>query len=141
MRSTTLVVLLGGWLTAFAAMAQTVSSTQDIENILVKPKSWTYWWEVTAQLVPSARAGKGSMEFFQRDGKLFGRTTHMLFGNCEFEVGLRNDGFTWEICGGYQFPRSSINFDSADLKFPFRTWTYLARLGSSQTDRSPISSF
>lgn len=120
MRSTTLVVLLGGWFAAMAATAQTVSSRQEIENLLVKPKSWTFWWEWTAQLAPSAQASKGSVEFFHRDGKLIGRTTHMVSGNCEFEVGLRNDGFTWELCGGYQSPRSSINFDRADLKFPFK---------------------
>lgn len=120
MRLTTLVVLLGGWFTAMAAMAQTVSSTQEIESLLVKSKSWTFWWEETAHLVPSAAASRGSMEFFHRDGKLFGRTTHMISGNCDFEVGLRNDGFTWEICGGYKLPRSFANFDRADSKFPFK---------------------
>jgi hypothetical protein len=120
MKSATLSAWLVACLAAAAIPAQAASGRQDIEQVLEQSRTWTYYWESTEQTVPGATAGKGTMEFFRRDGKLFARTTHMVSGNCEFEVGLRDDGFTWEICGGYQFPRSSVSFDPADARFPFK---------------------
>jgi hypothetical protein len=36
-----------------------------------------------------------------------------------FEVAVRDDGFTFEWCGGYWMPKSSISFDRAEYKLPF----------------------
>jgi len=44
----------------------------------------------------------------------------MIVGNCKFEVVLRDDGFTFEWCGGYQTPPSSVSFDRIDAKFAFK---------------------
>ncbi len=123
MRSIAVIALVAGWLAAIGVAAQTASDKHAVETLLTKPQSWTFFWEQTEQLSPSTAASKGTMEFFRRDGKLIGRTTHMLSGNCEFEVGLRDDGFTFEICGGYQLPRSSVSFDRTDARFPFKNVT------------------
>ena len=120
MRSISVSLVVAGWLASFGVAAQTESGRLAVEKLLVDAKTWTFFWESTDQPVPSAAASKGTMEFFRRDGKLFGRTTHMLLGNCEFEVVLRDDGFIWEICGGYATPQSSVSFDRADAKFPFK---------------------
>ena len=113
-------LLLAGCAGSFQVGAQTSVKQQEIEALLSRAGPWTFLWEQTDQLVPSAAASKGTMEFFRRDGKLFGRTTHMIFGNCEFPVLVRDDGFIFEWCGGYQTPQSSVSLDSGDPKFPFK---------------------
>ena len=120
MRSIAVSLLVAGWLGSFGVAAQTESGQHAMETLLANAKTWTFFWENTDQPVPSTAAIKGTMEFFRRDGKLFGRTTHMIVGNCEFEVVLRDDGFTFEWCGGYQTPQSSVSFDRTDAKFPFK---------------------
>ena len=120
MRSIVVSLVLAGCAGSFQVAAQTGAGKHEIEILLLKAKTWTFLWEQTDQSVPSAAASKGTMEFFRRDGKLVGRTTHMISGNCEFEVLLRDDGFTFQWCGGYQTPQSSVNFDRADTKFPFK---------------------
>ncbi len=121
MRSIAVGVLVAGCLGSFGVAAQTKSEHQAVEQLLTSAKTWTFFWEQTDQLVPSTAASKGTMEFFRRDGKLFGRTTHMVAGNCEFEVVLHPDGFTFEWCGGYRTPQSSVSFDRADANFPFKS--------------------
>jgi hypothetical protein len=120
MRSTLLCLLLAGCLGGFQVAAQEGETLREIETLLLKTKGWQFFWEQTDQRVPSAVASKGAMEFFRRDGKLIGRTTHMIAGNCEFEVLLREDGFTFEWCGGYRTPQSSVSFDRTDTHFPFK---------------------
>jgi hypothetical protein len=120
MRPIVVGVFVAGCLASFGVAAQTNSDQQAVEQLLANAKTWTFFWEQTDQLVPSTAASKGTMEFFRRDGKLFGRTTHMISGNCEFEVVLRADGFTFEWCGGYRTPQSSVSVDPADAKFPFK---------------------
>ena len=120
MRSVVIGVLLAGFAASLHVVAQTSAKQQEIEAFLSRPGSWTFLWEQTDQPVPSSAASKGTMEFFRRDGKLFGRTTHMISGNCEFPVAVRDDGFNFEWCGGYQTPHSSVSFDRSDTKFPFK---------------------
>jgi len=118
MRSVVVTLLLASCGT-FQVAAQASATQQEIEALLSKG-TWAYLWEITDQSVPSAAATKGAMEFFLRDGKLMGRTTHMLSGNCEFVVPVRDDGFTFEWCGGYGTPQSSVSLDRADTRFPFK---------------------
>ena len=120
MRSFVVSLLLVGCVGAFQVAAQTSVEQREIEAQLLKAKTWTFFWEIIDQPVPSAAASKGTMEVFRRDGKLTGRTTHMISGNCEFEVVLRDDGFTFEWCGGYRTPQSSVRFDRTDASFPFK---------------------
>jgi hypothetical protein len=119
MRPTVMSLLCAGCLGSFPAAAQEAARQHEVEVLLSKA-SWNFFWEQTDQPVPSAGASKGAMDFFRRGGKFVGRTTHMIAGNCEFEVVVRDDGFIFEWCGGYRMPQSFVSLDRTDTNFPFK---------------------
>lgn len=89
-----------------------------IKSMLMKPKSWTLYYDHTDSLTPRANATKMKFTYFERDGKLIGR--HVVeFGGCDFEVSLRSDGFSFRWCpplGG----EPSLTYDPDDLRYPFK---------------------
>lgn len=90
-----------------------------IKSILTKPTSWTMYSEYTDSLTPTDRAQKLTFRYFERDQKLMGRWV-LEFGSCEFEVSLRNNGFSHTWCPPYQ-GGPTLDFDLVDPKYPFRS--------------------
>ena len=89
-----------------------------IKSILVKPKSWTLHYELTASSTPTDKVTKMTFAYFERDGKLMGRHV-VAFGGCDFEVALRSDGFSFPWCpplGG----EPSLTYDPGDSRYPFK---------------------
>jgi hypothetical protein len=90
-----------------------------IRRILVKPKSWTLYYDHTEAPAPPANATKMTFAFVERDGKLMSR--HVVeFGGCELEVGLRGDGFSFQWCPPLAGMPSLI-YDPSDREYPFKT--------------------
>ena len=78
--------------------------------------------EFTAAATPSDRAQKFVWKYFERDGKVFGRRIPPLaFGNCEAEVSVRADGFSFRWCDQQLSDgEPSLDYDRSDPKYPFK---------------------
>jgi hypothetical protein len=98
--------------------ADNAPGEEAIKSILMKPKSWTLYYEHTDSSTPTNNATKMRFAYFEREGKLRGR--HVVeFGGCDFEVSLRSDGFSFPWCpplGG----EPSLTYDSDDSQYPFK---------------------
>ena len=89
-----LVPLLGMLLSCLAYSADNASTESKIKTLLTTPKSWTMYLEFSDALTPGNRAQKFTWEYFERDGKVWGRRAPRLaFGDCDSEVSVRPDGF------------------------------------------------
>ena len=90
-----------------------------IKSLLIKPKSWTLYYDHADAATPPASATKMTFAFFERDGKLMSR--HVVeFGGCELEASLRSDGFSFQWCpplGG----SPSLTYDPRDTQYPFKS--------------------
>jgi hypothetical protein len=90
-----------------------------IKGLLSKYRSWTMYSEYTDAAAPSGQAQKLTFEYFERDAKLMGRWI-LEFGGCEFELSLRNDGFSFPWCPPYK-GEPSLSYDAADPQYPFKS--------------------
>ena len=93
--------------------------TQAIKGLLAKHRSWILYIEYTDAAVPSDKAQKLKFEYYLRDARLMGRWI-VETGGCEFEIALRDDGFSFPWCPPYN-GQPSLDFDAADLKYPFKS--------------------
>jgi hypothetical protein len=93
--------------------------------MLTNHQRWTAYWDRTDVARPrfGARTGDRSqsatLEFLRIGTGLVGHTVvnNLLLLECEFEVTVRDDGFTLGSCGG---PARSMTYDPKDLEYPFK---------------------
>jgi hypothetical protein len=76
--------------------------------------------EYTDADVPSDRAQRMIWHYFVRDGRTMGRQIGLAFGGCEFEVSVRDDGFSFPWCAPYN-GRPSLEIDPSDPVYPFKS--------------------
>ena len=94
----------------------------------------TMYLEFTDAPTPSDRAQRFTWEYFERDGTVLGRRVPRLaFGDCDSEISVRPDGFSFRWCdtqlsGG----EPSLSYDPSDSKYHSRTAS-LANCGFRQT--------
>jgi hypothetical protein len=117
-----LVPFLGVFLSCVAYSADNAATESKIKTLLTMPKSWTMYLEFTDAPTPSDRAQRFIWEYFERDGKVWGRRVPRLaFGDCDSEISVRVDGFSFRWCdpqlsGG----APSLSYDPSDSKYPFK---------------------
>ena len=102
------------------AQAQDIARQNAIKSLLTKPKTWTMYLEFTEATTPSDRAQRFIYEYFERDHKLMGRQVGLAFGGCDFEVTLRDDGFSFPYCPPYN-GEPSLTYDPSDSQHPFKS--------------------
>ena len=118
-----LVPLLGILLSCVAYSADNASTESKIKTLLTTPKSWTMYLEFTDAPTPSDRAQKFIWEYVEQDGKVIGRRVPRLaFGDCDTEISVRADGFSFRWCdpqlsGGAPL----LSYDPSDSKYPFKS--------------------
>jgi hypothetical protein len=118
-----LVPLLGIFLSSAAYSADDAATESKIKKLLTTQKSWTMYLEFTDAPTPGDRAQKFVWQYFERDGRMMGRRVPPLaFGNCDSELSVRADGFSFRWCdpqlsGG----EPSLSYDPNDSKFPFKS--------------------
>jgi hypothetical protein len=96
-----------------------------IKTMLTSYPRWTAYWDRGDVARPrfGARTGDRSlsatMEFLRMGTALVGHTeVHSLTNvECEFEVTVRDDGFTFTSCGGTATP---MTYDPKDSDYPFK---------------------
>ena len=117
-----LTPLAGMFLSCVAYCAGNAATENKIRTLLTTPKSWTMYLEFTDAPTPSDRAQKFTWEYFERDGTVLGRRVPRLaFGDCDSEISVRPDGFSFRWCdaqlsGG----EPSLSYDPSDSKYPFK---------------------
>jgi hypothetical protein len=108
-------------LSAATLSADDNSAVGKIRKILVTQKNWTMYLEYTGATAPSERANVFKWEYFERDGKLFGRRVGMAFGGCEVELSVRSDGFSFPWCDKQLSGADpSLSYDPSDPQYPFK---------------------
>lgn len=118
-----LAPLLGIFLSSVAYSADDAATESKIKRLLTSQKSWTMYLEFTDASTPGDRAQKFVWQFFERDGRMMGRRVPPLaFGNCDSELSVRADGFSFRWCdpqlsGG----EPSLSYDPNDSKYPFKS--------------------
>ena len=108
-----------------------------ITRMLTSQPRWTAYWDHADVARPSfgARTGDRSrtatMEFLRIGRAVVGHTeVHSLLDlQCDFEVTVRDDGFTFTSCGG---PARTVTYDPKDPDYPFK-----GRLGSESIWLAP----
>ncbi len=118
-----LISLLGIFLSSVGYSADNAATESRIKEILTTPKSWTMYLEFTDAPTPSDRAQKFIWQYVEQDGKVIGRRVPRLaFGDCDAEISVRADGFSFRWCdpqlsgGG-----PSLSYDQNDSKYPFKS--------------------
>jgi len=126
------VVLTSACVTLFAGASYGQSETrrlpigvEAIKSMLTGHKQWTFYWDrahvsrprlgsATTDRSPSAR-----LEFMRVGRRLIGHADddRVHFGECEFEVSVREDGFTFVGCWGSD---KSMTYDPDDREYPFK---------------------
>jgi hypothetical protein len=116
-----LIPLVGGFL--FSAGHAADDATNNIKKILTTHKSWTMYLEYTDAPAPSDRAQKFGWQYIEQGGKVVGRRVPRLaFGDCDSEVTLRPDGFSFRWCDPQLSGASpSLSYDEKDRKYPFKS--------------------
>jgi hypothetical protein len=118
-----LVSLLGIFLSTAGYAADDAAAVNKIKNILTTPKSWTMYLEYTDAPVPGERAQKFGWQYLEQGGKLIGRRVPRLaFGDCDSEITVRADGFSFRWCDPQLSGASpSLRYDPSDPKYPFKS--------------------
>jgi hypothetical protein len=118
-----LLSLLGIFVSFASHAADDPAAENRIRKILTTQKNWTMYLEYTDAPTPSDRAQKFGWQYIEQDGKLIGRRVPRLaFGDCDSEITLRADGFSFRWCdpqlsgGG-----PSLRYDQNDPKYPFKS--------------------
>ncbi len=117
------IILLLGILMPFASHAADDPAAEKIKKILTAPKSWTMYLEYTDAATPGERAQKFGWQYLEHDGKLVGRRVPRLaFGDCDSEITLRADGFSFRWCDPQLTGADpSLRYDPSDPKYPFKS--------------------
>lgn len=116
------VPLLGFLLVSIAYAPGSAANESKIRTLLTAPKSWTMYLEFTDALTPSDRAQKFVWQYFELDGRVWGRRIPPLAaGDCLSEITIRTDGFSCRWCdpqlSGVQ---PSLTYDPGDPEYPFK---------------------
>jgi hypothetical protein len=118
-----LISILTILLSSVSYSADNATAESKIRKILTTPKSWTMYLEYTDAPMPSDRANKFVWRYIEQDGKVVGRRVPPLaFGDCDSQVTVRADGFSFRWCdpqlsGG----EPSLSYDEKDSTFPFKS--------------------
>lgn len=92
-----------------------------IKEMLLNSETWTVYYDITDATTPSDKATKWNWEFFEQDGNFRGRQLGLAFGSCEFEIALRDDGFSFRWCPAFRHNNEpSLTYDPEDLLYPFK---------------------
>lgn len=92
---------------------------ETIRDLLARQRSWILFIEYTDAAMPGERAQKLKFEYYMRDATLMGRWI-LESGSCDFEVTVREDGFSFPWCPPYN-GQPSLDFDAADATYPFKS--------------------
>ena len=109
-----------------------------IKNMLTGHPRWIAYWDRADVTRPrfGARTGDRSqsatLEFLRMGTAVVGHTevNNLLRLECEFEVIVRDDGFTLTSCGGG--PARTMTYDPRDPDYPFK-----GRIGSESLWLAP----
>ncbi len=142
------VVLTLGYMTVFAGIATGQPETralpigvEGIKRMLTDHKQWTFYWDRVEKNVSRPRLGSATadrspsarVEFMRVGLRLIGHAgdDQVHHAECEFAVGVREDGFTFAGCWGSD---KTMTYDPNDREFPFkgRTDGTLLWLGPSR---------
>jgi hypothetical protein len=118
-----LISVLGIFLSSVSHSADDAAAESKIRKALTGPKSWTMYLEYTDASTPSDRANKFVWRYIEQDGRVVGRRVPALaFGDCDSQVTVRSDGFSFRWCdpqlGGGE---PSLSYDANDSQFPFKS--------------------
>ena len=126
------VVLMSACLTLLAGANSGRSQTRDapigaeaIKRMLTGHKQWTFYWDrdpvTRPRLAAKAadRSRSATLEFMRVGGRVIGHAQDDIHHTpeCEFDVTVREDGFTFAGCWGSD---KSMTYDPADREYPFK---------------------
>ena len=126
------VVLVSCCVALFAGASYGPSETtslpigvEAIKGMLTGNKQWTFYWDRAPLGRPrlgsttSGRSASATLEFMRVGLRLIGHahSDHVHHGECEFEVTVSEDGFTFVGCWGSD---KSMKYDPNDREYPFK---------------------
>ena len=126
------VVLMSACLTLLAGANSGRSQTRDapigaeaIKRMLTGHKQWTFYWDrahVSRPRLGSAttdRSPSATLEFMRVGLRLIGhaKDDQVHYAECEFEVTVKEDGFSFVGCLGSD---KSMTYDPDDREYPFK---------------------
>ena len=97
-----------------------------IKRLLTSHKQWTFYWDRASRgsrprlgSTTDHRSPSATLEFMRVGLRLLGHAQEVLpyTGECEFEVTVREDGFTFPGCWGSDKP---LTYDPDDREYPFK---------------------
>jgi hypothetical protein len=113
-------LLLGGAnLTAQPGKTETPIGAERVKAILTQQAHWTvYWSRLGAAPRPPATAVSGIVQFTRLGDKILGHLSIPVFREeCDFEVVVKDDGFTYPGCTRVD---KDVAYDPADQEYPFK---------------------
>ena len=126
------VVLTSGCVTLFAGVSYGQSETRDlptaveaIKGMLTRHKQWTFYWDRAHVSRPrlgsttTDRSPSATLEFMRVGLRLIGHAhdDRVHHAECEFEVTVTENGFTFVGCWGFD---KSMTYDPDDREYPFK---------------------
>lgn len=127
-----------GWAVAFACALSFASSAfgeardgsaalgaEAIKTLLTRQQQWTVYWDLRDLARPhlsprtADRSPSSTIEFMRMGASLLGHAENdqSPYIECEINVIVREDGFTFENCAGTQLP---VTYDPNDRDYPFK---------------------
>jgi|SoiMetStandDraft_5_1073268.scaffolds.fasta_scaffold30307_3 hypothetical protein len=97
-----------------------------IKGVLTGHKQWTFYWDRASRgrrprlgSTTTDRSPSAKLEFMRVGLRLIGHAEEVLpyTGECDFEVTVREDGFTFVGCWGSDKP---MTYDPDDREYPFK---------------------
>ena len=134
-RVATLLVSIGSLIMAAGAVADESTKTASpvgadtIKRMLTGHKQWTLYWDRATRgprprlgSTTSDRSPSATLEFMRVGLRLIAHAQEDLpyTGECEFEVTVREDGFTFVGCWGSDKP---MTYDPDGREYPFKGHT------------------
>jgi hypothetical protein len=92
---------------------------EGVTAILIQHVRWTvYWSSLGPAPRPPASAASGTIQFTRRGDKMVGHLSIPVLGQeCDFDVVVKEDGFTYPGCARFD---KNLTYDTADPEFPFK---------------------
>lgn len=125
-------VLMSGCVTLFAGASYGQSETKSspigveaIKGMLTRHKQWTFYWDRAPISRPrfgskaADRSPSATFEFVRVGRAVIGHAQddRVHHTECEFDVTVREDGFTFTGCWGSD---KSMTYDPDDREYPFK---------------------
>jgi hypothetical protein len=126
------VVLTSGCVTVFAVAGYGQSETkglpiglEGIKRMLAGHKQWIFYWDRAPVSRPrlgsttTDRSPSATLEFMRAGPRVIGHAQddRVHHAECEFEVTVREDGFTFAGCWGSD---KFMTYDPDDREYPFK---------------------